>query len=269
MERVISGRQGTTMAPSRAAVSAIGRGTSAAPAPASTRGRIASRLARLDRDPRDASGPCERVVEQPAIRRSGRRHDERPLREVAQQHGRLDGRGVRREDHDEVLGAERVHDEAGLVRRVGGLGDRELGVTGAHHHEQVGRIVRVVQLDDDRGVCGPEPPDDRRRRVHGEGAEAGDRETSAFETAHGQDRRGGGLQVAQRLTGRLEQRLAHGGQADPAPDAVEERHAELGLEGPDRLRQRRLGHVGGGGAAGHAALVDDGDEHFEPPQIHT
>ena len=108
------------------------------------------------------------------------------------------------------------------------------------------------------GATGIDGERGQRHEVEPAGTEAGDR----------LDRGPPGLDVAQHLTGRFDQRLAGGGEHDPPADPVEQRRAELGLELADRLRDRRLRHVLGLGGPGHAAAVDHREEEAQPPQIH-
>ena len=171
------------------------------------------------------------------------------------------------QDHDELLVAEVPHGDARAVRR--GLGDPELDVAGPDHGEELRGVVGVGELHDDAGMGGPERADEGSRRVDGERGQAAECEVPGLEPAHGHDGGARGLDVAQGLAGGLEQRLARGRQPHPAPDPVEERHPELGLEGPDRLGQGGLRDVDGRRRPGHPAFVDDRDEHLEPAEIHS
>jgi hypothetical protein len=49
---------------------------------------------------------------------------------------------------------------------------------------------------------------------------------------------------------------------------VQQRHAELGLEPPDLLRERRLGDVQPVGGAAEMALLGDGDERAQVSELH-
>ena len=127
-----------------------------------------------------------------------------------------------------------------------------------------GRVGGVGERDVDARVRDPERAHQRRDRVDGERGERDQVEPPGGEPGHRLDRGATGLDVAQHLAGRFDQRLTGGGEHDPAPDPVEEGGAELGLELPDRLRDRRLRDELGLGRPGHAAVVDDGEEQAEP-----
>ena len=66
----------------------------------------------------------------------------------------------------------------------------------------------------------------------------------------------------------LEQHLAGGRELDAARRPVEQRLAELGLEAPDLLRQRRLGDVQPLGGAAEVPLLGHGDEVAQVPELH-
>ena len=56
---------------------------------------------------------------------------------------------------------------------------------------------------------------------------------------------------------------------DPTPDTVEELDVQLGLEGADLPRQRRLTEVQSRDGAAEAAGVDDGHESAQVSQVHA
>ena len=58
------------------------------------------------------------------------------------------------------------------------------------------------------------------------------------------------------------------GRADPAPDAGEERDAELGLQPADLLRERRLGEQQPLGGGAERAFVQGGEEVLQLLQRH-
>ena len=66
-----------------------------------------------------------------------------------------------------------------------------------------------------------------------------------------------------------EQDLARRRELDAARRAVQQRHAELGLEPPDLLRERRLGHVQALGGAAEVAFLGDGDERAQVAELHA
>lgn len=79
----------------------------------------------------------------------------------------------------------------------------------------------------------------------------------------------GVLEVAEDLAGGPDERLACGGQHQPAPDPAERFDAEVGLQPPDDLRQGRLRQVDRGRGPGDAALVDDGEEALDLADVHV
>ena len=66
----------------------------------------------------------------------------------------------------------------------------------------------------------------------------------------------------------LEQHLAGGRELDAARGAVQQRLPELGLEAADLLRERRLRDVQPRGGAAEVALLGDGDEVAQVPELH-
>jgi hypothetical protein len=66
-----------------------------------------------------------------------------------------------------------------------------------------------------------------------------------------------------------DQVLALGREPDAPPDAVEQPHAELGLEGADLPRQGRLTDVQPADGSTEAARVDDGREGAQVSQLHA
>ena len=70
------------------------------------------------------------------------------------------------------------------------------------------------------------------------------------------------------VPGGSDERPARVGQRDSAPEAVEQPLAELRLEAPDAVRQRRLADVHGGGGLGEAAAVHDRQHVVDLPQFH-
>ena len=65
-----------------------------------------------------------------------------------------------------------------------------------------------------------------------------------------------------------EEGLAGGRQLDPPARPIEEREAELGLEGLDLPAQRRLRDVRRARGAPEMALLGDGDEVAQVPELH-
>jgi hypothetical protein len=66
-----------------------------------------------------------------------------------------------------------------------------------------------------------------------------------------------------------QQRLARGCERDTARAAVEECDGKLTFEPPDRLRQRRLGHLQPGRGPPEVQFFGDGEERLQPPDLHA
>ena len=66
-----------------------------------------------------------------------------------------------------------------------------------------------------------------------------------------------------------EQLLAFAGEHQPAPDAVEQPHAELLLEVADLAGQGRLGDPQAQGRLRDRSLLGHGDERSQVPQVHA
>jgi hypothetical protein len=100
---------------------------------------------------------------------------------------------------------------------------------------------------------------------------AGEADREAPELAAGGASRvlGGAVDRGEDRARACEQHLAGGRKLDAARRAVQERHAELGLEPPDLLRERRLGDVQALGGAAEVALLGDRDERAEMPELHV
>ena len=148
------------------------------------------------------------------------------------------------------------------------LGHPDLGMAGGHRRGDLRRIGGGHEPHDHTGMLGAEAADDRGHRIGREGRERRHVEVTGDQAGDGRDGRGRRLDVAQRLAGRIEQRLARGRQRRAPPAPHEEVGAQLGLELPDGERHRRLGHVGGAGTGRETAVVGDGQEQAEAPEIH-
>ena len=78
-----------------------------------------------------------------------------------------------------------------------------------------------------------------------------------------------GVELGERAAGARDEQVAGLRHRDLARRALDERHAELGLEAADLLRQRRLRDVLAGGSAGEMALVGERDEVAQLAEIHA
>src|SRR6185436_7378069 len=95
-----------------------------------------------------------------------------------------------------------------------------------------------------------------------------DREAPELAARGAQRVLGGAVDRGEDLARANEQDLARRRELDAAGRAVQQRHAELGLEPPDLLRERRLGHVQALGGAPEVAFLGDGDERAEETDLH-
>ena len=86
--------------------------------------------------------------------------------------------------------------------------------------------------------------------------------------AHAAHRLARRLHLGQDALGVRQQRAARLGRHDAAPDAHEERHAELALEPADLLRERRLGQVQHLGGGAERPLLDGLAEVGELLEVH-
>ena len=119
------------------------------------------------------------------------------------------------------------------------------------------------------GCGGAEATDHVGQRVHGQGGEGDDVDVPGPDLGHLLGGGPGGRRRPQHLAGRSDERLTRRGEGDPPPQAVEERHPEVALQGGDGLGQRRLGdpHLVGGG--GEAPGVDHGQRVLDLTHLHT
>ena len=127
----------------------------------------------------------------------------------------------------------------------------------------------LAQLDLDLGAAAAEalhdPGDDREQR-------RADEAHPQPAGLSGVDAPGGGhrdVELGQHRPGVAQERLAGGGQLDPAAGAVQQPAAELLLEPADLLAQRRLGDVQAGRGAAEVQLLGDGDEVTQLAKFHV
>ena len=81
----------------------------------------------------------------------------------------------------------------------------------------------------------PEGADEACRRIDSEGRQHGEIERAPGHAGDVGDGASGQLEVAHDLTGRTDHRLAGSGEHQSPTDAVEQRGAQLGFEGANRL----------------------------------
>jgi uncharacterized membrane protein YfcA len=75
------------------------------------------------------------------------------------------------------------------------------------------------------------------------------------------------LDIVQHDAGMAEQAFSRGGEDDPAPAALQQRHAESVFEAPDPLTGRRQRQIGAHGTMGNAARLGNRDEQSKVNQI--
>ena len=117
-------------------------------------------------------------------------------------------------------------------------------------------------------MAGAEVLDEAAEQVVVGAAEGAERDRAAAEVAYLADRLGGFARRGHRALGVRAQQAARLGQLEPAADAREQRHAELGLEPADLLGHARLGHEQALGGGGEGPVVGRGEEVRELLQRH-
>ena len=165
------------------------------------------------------------------------------------------GRGV-----DDLVAHDRLDVEPAVVDRQ--RDHPRLELAGTHRLDDLGGVqadhahaharVAAAELGDevDAGVVARGPPR----------AEGG---RPAAQLAHGDDRLARRLGRVQGALGVRAQRVAGLGRRQPAADALEQAHAELGLQPADLLGDRRLRHVQLRGRGRERAVAVGGEEVLE------
>ena len=193
-----------------------------------------------------------------------------PDQGLAPQVGRADGRAagepVAAGQHaDHRLAAEAELFEAGLLER--GADEAHVDLAGAQLLDVEHRGAQAEnQLD--LGIAPAIRIDDRT------GHPAGERPGEAHAQPASLPRPGGPgdcrrtLGTSQQVTGLAQQRLAGGGERGTAPVALEQLHAELGLERADLLADAGLGEVQAVRRAAKVQLLGHRDERAQLPALH-
>ncbi len=117
--------------------------------------------------------------------------------------------------------------------------------------------VQAAELGDEVGA-----------QVVARGRERPDAHGPAAQLAHGEHRLARLLHLLEHRLGVRAQRAARLGQHEPAADAGEQRHAELGLEPPHLFADGRLGEVQRVRGRAEGAAIGGGEEVLELLQIH-
>ena len=220
---------------------------------------------RLDRDARllGARVICRRVGSSAAwlasVRISGLRASSRRRHGTAhavRMRARVEHLVAQRRLHDEAFGVDRQHDQAGLEPpRAHVVGDgRGVEADDAQAHAR-------VAVGEGLGEVGQQVVDGGRER-----AEAG---RAGAHVAHARDRLARRLDLGEHALGVGQQRAPRLGRLDAAPDAHEQRHAQLALEPADLLRERWLGQVQRLGGRAEGALLEGLAEVGELLEIHV
>jgi hypothetical protein len=182
--------------------------------------------------------------------------DQRRAGQALDRHRAAHARGLRAGE-DELVAHDRADVEALVVDRQDD--DARLEAPGADLLGDLGR-VEADEPHADLGVLAPEVRDDLRGGVvarRAEGAERGRAAAQAPDRHDGVARLLGGVEDLLGVGPQLERRV-RGHEA--SPDAVEQGHAELGLELADLLGERRLGHAQALGGLAERARVERREE---------
>ena len=207
----------------------------------------------------------DRVVDDRAEVR--RVDDERLGGQLLERHRRLRGEPVALRQHrDERLAADDLDGELALADRR--AQQPEVERAGEQSLDLRRRQELASQVEHDAGQRaaqrGGHLREERVRRRAGEP----DREAPELAARRAPRVLGGAVDRGEDLACPREQDLAGGRELDAARRAVQQRHAELGLEPPDLLRERRLGHVQALGGAAEVAFLGDGDERAQEADLH-
>ena len=172
-----------------------------------------------------------------------------------------------RQHRDERLAADDLDRELALAH--GRAQEAEVERAGEQALDLRRREQLAAQVEHDAGQRaaqgGRHLREQRVRRRAGEP----DREAPELAARRAQRVLGGAVDRGEDLARPHEQDLARRRELDAARRAVQQRHAELGLEPPDLLRERRLGHVQALGGAAEVAFLGDGDERAQEADLHA
>ena len=187
--------------------------------------------------------------------------------QVSQAHALAGAQGVVRRGHE----AQRVIPQPGGLQRRRGVrgqrGDGQLGLAGQH--------VRIGLFGIDKGDVQfhlwellTVAAQQRRQVVQADMVAGGDAQGAADAIVQCRNRAAGiGGRGQQRARAFQQQAAGLGGQHRSA-EAVEQAHAQLGLQLGDAFAHCRLGQVQLLGGGGEAAVLDHRDEHGQAGQVH-
>ncbi|ANZ41521.1 hypothetical protein BBK82_41800 [Lentzea guizhouensis] len=173
---------------------------------------------------------------------------------------------VLRQRDDQAVAADggepdrRVLDRWSQQRQVDPAGQQGLDLVGGEHLAAEGEVDLRQLLAQGAGEGG--------QQAVGRGPHAADHQTAL---QPGGDPAGLGRRVVhggQHGAGAVEVDGAGAGELDLAGGAVQQGHAELGLQLLDLLGQRRLGHVQAFGGAAEVPFLGDGDEVAQVAEFH-
>jgi hypothetical protein len=169
------------------------------------------------------------------------------------------------EDGDERLAADDLDLELPLAHRRAQEPEVERAV------EQAGDLGRgeqlATQVEDHAGQGVAERVCELGQQLVGRRAGEADGEAPELAARRSLRVLGGAVDRGEDPARTREEHLAGGRELDAAGRAVQQRHAELGLEPADLLRERRLGDVQALGGAAEVALLGDGDEVTEVSEL--
>ena len=239
----------------------IARGATVSPSPRAARSSAAVDVLDLDLRLELHAGALGALAELAARRvvgaPAGVVEDQRRRRRAARCVIGSRGRARLGADVEELLLHGRAHVEAAVVDRQRDQAGLELAV--AHGVGHLGGVL-ADDAHADVGWRARKSCDQVAEQVVVGAAERAEGDGPAREVAHLAHRLGGLARGGQRALGVRAQQPARLGQLEPPAGAREQRHAELGLEPADLLRQARLGHVQRLGGGGERAVLDRGEE---------
>jgi hypothetical protein len=167
-----------------------------------------------------------------------------------------------RDDDDELVAAQ--HDGLEAVQGVEPLHEADVdGPLGEQAQDAGG--VHDLDRDVGVGVDRPEGGQQARQQELAGGVAGGQRQRAALRLLEPADHLGGAVEGRERGLGLRVERSARLGRAHAEPAALEQRHAEPGLERVDALRDRRLRQVQRVGRAVQAGRLDRGHEGGQLP----
>lgn len=171
-----------------------------------------------------------------------------------------------RQDQQQGLGADSMAGQ--IVGHVDGVDEAGLTPTVPHHAEQVCRVLGRHQVDRHSRMEPSVAAHHAGQWIGGQGGKATEGQRAGPETGHRPDCGPARLHVPQRTAGRPDQGVTGRCDQHLSAQTLEQCDTQLPFELLDGLGQGRLAHrdlIGGGG---ETAMVDDGQEALQMPDIH-